>query len=435
MISTAIKLEHLSKTYNLDSINIKTFKEFVNNKFTKVSLDEQPKVKSVQALTDISFEVLQGESLGIIGKNGSGKSTLLKILSGITVPTSGKVTIYGRVGSVLDIGLGFHPELTGRENITTSGELLGMNRREIRSRQDEIIAFSGVEKFINTPVKYYSSGMYIRLAFSVVAVPLADNLLFDEVMAVGDIRFQIKSFNKIQSLLQQGTTVLLVSHNLNDVQKFCSRSLVLENGSLAQYGPTEEIISSYAENELSEIRMDEQSIDSGFEHTLRQEVNWDDIHKAPGDDKVRRQRVVVYPVGKSIDASITVKDTVIIEIDYMKLKNDDIIDIGITVNHFNNIVFASSNRLSLDSPNRVAKEKGLYKVKAIIPANFLNSTVYSLDIYAFSNLTDIILKQPNVIFFKVDDVIDDVINAVYEKMPTFPGSIRPQLDWEIDRID
>jgi len=435
MISTAIKLEHLSKTYNLDSINIKTFKEFVNNKFTQVSFDEQPRVKSVRALTDISFEVLQGESLGIIGKNGSGKSTLLKILSGITVPTSGKVTIYGRVGSVLDIGLGFHPELTGRENITTSGELLGMNRREIRSRQDEIIAFSGVEKFINTPVKYYSSGMYIRLAFSVVAVPLADNLLFDEVMAVGDIRFQIKSFNKIQSLLQQGTTVLLVSHNLNDVQKFCSRSLVLENGSLAQYGPTEEIISSYAENELSEIRMDEQSIDSGFEHTLRQEVNWDDIHKAPGDDKVRRQRVVVYPVGKSIDASITVKDTVIIEIDYMKLKNDEIIDIGITVNHFNNIVFASSNRLSLDSPNRVAKEKGLYKVKAIIPANFLNSTIYSLDIYAFSNLTDIILKQPNVIFFKVDDVIDDVINAVYEKMPTFPGSIRPQLDWEIDRID
>ena len=435
MISTAIQIENLSKTYNLDAINIKTFKEFINSKFTGIASHEKERIRTVEALTDISLEVYQGESLGIIGKNGSGKSTLLKILSGISVPTSGKVTIYGRVGSVLDIGLGFHPELTGRENIMISGELLGMNRKEIRSRMDEIIAFSGVEKFIDTPVKYYSSGMYVRLAFSVVAHLSADILLFDEVMAVGDMQFQIKSYNKIQSLLQSGTTVLLVSHNLNDVQKFCSRALVLEKGRISKYGPTAEIISNYAENEISESQQNEQTSDNKPKETLRQEVIWNDIHTAPGDDRMRLHTVQLYPVGKSTDAPISVKDEVVIQVDYWKLKNEDIIDIGIIINHFNNIVFASSNRLSTSMENRVVKERGLYSAKAIIPANFLNSTVYSLDIYGFQNLNDVILKQPNIIFFKINDVIDEVLGELYKKMPVFPGSIRPQLAWTVEKME
>jgi len=333
MISTAIQIENLSKTYNLEAINIKTFKEFINSKISGMNAPgERERIRTVNALTDISIEVLKGESLGIIGKNGSGKSTLLKILS----------------------------------------------------------------------------GMYVRLAFSVVAHLSADILLFDEVMAVGDMQFQIKSYNKIQSLLQGGTTVLLVSHNLNDVQKFCSRALVLENGRISKYGPTEEIISNYAEKEITESRQEEPASDDKPRETVRQEVVWEDILKAPGDE-------------------------VIVQIDYWKIKDEDVIDIGIIVSHFNNILFASSNRLSKSLENRVIKEKGLYSTKAIIPANFLNSTVYSLDVYGFLNLTDVILSQSNIIFFKVNDVIDEVIGALYKKMPTFPGSIRPQLDWKVEK--
>lgn len=201
------------------------------------------------ALKDINFEVQQGEVLGIIGKNGAGKSTLLKILSQITEPTSGRIEIHGRVASLLEVGTGFHPELSGRENIYMNGTILGMTRREIDRKLDEIIDFSGVEKFIDTPVKFYSSGMKVRLGFSVAAHLDPEILIIDEVLAVGDYEFQQKCLGKMEDVSKnQGRTVLFVSHNIGAVKNLCSKSLCLKSGMVSHYGDTNEIIDQYLDN-------------------------------------------------------------------------------------------------------------------------------------------------------------------------------------------
>lgn len=199
----------------------------------------------IWALRNVSFEVERGEVLGIIGSNGSGKSTLLKVLSRITEPTEGEVRIRGRVGSLLEVGTGFHLELTGRENIYLSGAILGMTRQEIRRKYDEIVEFAEVARFIDTPVKHYSSGMYLRLAFAVAAHLEPDILIVDEVLAVGDASFQRKCLGKMSDAAQEGRTVLFVSHNMDAVRRLCSRSLLLEEGRVAFDGPTEEVIASH----------------------------------------------------------------------------------------------------------------------------------------------------------------------------------------------
>jgi lipopolysaccharide transport system ATP-binding protein len=214
-------------------------------------------IEKFWALRDVSFEVQPGEVLGIIGRNGSGKSTLLKILSRITPPTEGQATIAGRVGSLLEIGTGFHSELTGRENIFLSGTILGMKRYEINERFDEIVAFSGVEQFIDTPVKHYSSGMYLRLAFAVAAHLRSEILLIDEVLAVGDAVFQKKCMNKMSEVAQEGRTVLFVSHNLGAISRLCSCGLLLEAGNVIARGSVGEVVSTYGQ--LVAAREDEES--------------------------------------------------------------------------------------------------------------------------------------------------------------------------------
>jgi lipopolysaccharide transport system ATP-binding protein len=198
------------------------------------------------ALRDVSFDVAQGEVIGIIGKNGAGKSTLLKILTGITPPSEGEIIMHGRVASLLEVGTGFHPELTGRENIFLNGAILGMTRKEIARKFDEIVAFAGVEKFLDTPVKHYSSGMYVRLAFSVAAHMEPDILIIDEVLAVGDAEFQKKCLGKMEEVTRtQGRTILFVSHNMAAIRSLCKRTILLENGSLKKIGTTQEIIDEY----------------------------------------------------------------------------------------------------------------------------------------------------------------------------------------------
>ena len=197
------------------------------------------------ALKDISFEVEQGESLGIIGSNGAGKSTILKILSRVTVPTVGRVRLRGRVGSLLEVGTGFHPELTGRENVYLNGAILGMTRAEIERKFDEIVAFSEIEKFLDTPVKFYSSGMRMRLAFSVAAHLEPEILLIDEVLAVGDQAFQKKSLNKMDDVVKQGRTVVFVSHNMGAVKSLCTRAIYMEQGQVKYSGEVDEVIETY----------------------------------------------------------------------------------------------------------------------------------------------------------------------------------------------
>jgi lipopolysaccharide transport system ATP-binding protein len=209
--------------------------------------------ETIWALKNISLEIKHGEVLGIIGRNGAGKSTLLKILSQITEPTEGYADIYGRVGSLLEVGTGFHPELTGRENIYLNGAILGMRKGEIERKFDEIVAFSGIEKFIDTPVKHYSSGMYVRLAFSVAAHLEPEILLVDEVLAVGDIAFQRKCLGKMDDVAQQGRTVLFVSHNLGLIQTLCQRGILLQQGSVIADGKITEAVDTYLQT-LEQIR-------------------------------------------------------------------------------------------------------------------------------------------------------------------------------------
>lgn len=212
--------------------------------------------EEIWALKDINFEVEHGEVVGIIGHNGAGKSTLLKVLSRITEPTTGYADIYGRVGALLEVGTGFHPELTGRENIYLNGAILGMSRAEITRKFDEIVDFAGVEKFIDTPVKHYSSGMGLRLGFSVAAHLEPDILVVDEVLAVGDIQFQQKCLGKMSDVAGEGRTVLFVSHNLAAVRKLCQRVIMLKQGEVAQDGPVDDVVSYYEEDSLASIILD-----------------------------------------------------------------------------------------------------------------------------------------------------------------------------------
>ena len=262
----AISVRNLSKCYKLGVINRKTLVDEVHylwskvrgrdprEHFTKVghSTTETRRINAEKAgkdrfwaLKDISFDVQPGEVLGIIGKNGAGKSTLLKILTRITEPTSGEAIINGRVGSLLEVGTGFHPELTGRENVYMNGTILGMKKREIDAKFDEIVAFSELEKFIDTPVKRYSSGMYVRLAFAVAAHLEPEILLIDEVLAVGDAGFQKKCLGKMNEVSKEGRTILFVSHNLPMVSKLCNRSVVIRGGEVLINGETEEILQRY----------------------------------------------------------------------------------------------------------------------------------------------------------------------------------------------
>ena len=252
MSDVAIRVEHLSKQYQLGgretAFSYQTFREALIRAAAaplQWFKGERRKPDKFWALDDISLEIKQGEAVGIIGRNGAGKSTLLKILSSITAPTRGRVELYGRVGSLLEVGTGFHPELTGRENIFLNGAILGMSHREIQRKFDEIVAFAEVEKFLDTPVKYYSSGMYVRLAFGVAAHLEPDILVVDEVLAVGDAEFQKKCLGKMSDVAQGGRTVLFVSHNMGAITRLCAQTILLRAGKVVAFGETGAIVHQY----------------------------------------------------------------------------------------------------------------------------------------------------------------------------------------------
>jgi lipopolysaccharide transport system ATP-binding protein len=260
-VSQVIKIENLSKEYRLGEVGTGTIARDLNAWYSKMRGKEDPgsKIDEVKekgegyykALSDVSFEINEGDVVGIIGKNGAGKSTLLKILSRVTTPTSGQFKVKGRIASLLEVGTGFHPDLTGRDNVFLNGAILGMRKSEIRSKFDEIVEFSGVEKFIDTPVKRYSSGMYVRLAFAVAAHLEPEILIVDEVLAVGDIEFQNKCLGKMSEVSRQGRTILFVSHNMQAMSKLCTRGVLLKKGKLVADCGMEEAIKKYLEENIA----------------------------------------------------------------------------------------------------------------------------------------------------------------------------------------
>ncbi len=269
MSDAVIKFENVYKQYRLGVVGTGTLSHDLNRLFARLMGKEDPTKKVgvsntlskregdyVWALQDISFELNDGEVLGVVGKNGAGKSTLLKLLSRVTAPTMGEIKVRGRVASLLEVGTGFHPELTGRENIYLNGSILGMTKKEIDSKFEEIVEFSGVAKYVDTPVKRYSSGMYVRLAFAVAAHLEPEILIVDEVLAVGDAEFQKKAIGKMQSVSRSGRTVLFVSHNLTAVEQLCTRGILLQSGQLVMEGPIHDITSAYkkASIDLSSLK-------------------------------------------------------------------------------------------------------------------------------------------------------------------------------------
>lgn len=250
MNDIALRVESLSKRYRIGQAQPRydTLRDVIGSVFKRSIIPTFQHSNSsdiIWALKDVSLEVKRGEVVGIVGRNGAGKSTLLKILSRITEPTEGYAEIYGRVGTLLEVGTGFHGELSGRENIYLSGAILGMKKTEIERRFDEIVAFAEIEKFIDTPVKYYSSGMYVRLAFAVAAHLEPEILLVDEVLAVGDEAFQKKCLGKMGDVAKEGRTVLFVSHNMQAIARLCSRSILLEKGQVRRTGDTSDVVAAY----------------------------------------------------------------------------------------------------------------------------------------------------------------------------------------------
>jgi lipopolysaccharide transport system ATP-binding protein len=369
MSNTAIKVENLSKIYRLGEIGTGTISRDMERWFkTKVLKQEDPFLKIgetndrankgmsdiVYSLQDINFEINQGDAVGIIGRNGAGKSTLLKILSRVTTPTTGKINIKGRVASLLEVGTGFHPELTGRENIYLNGAILGMRKREIDRKLDEIIDFSGVERYIDTPVKRYSSGMYVRLAFAVAAHLESEILIVDEVLAVGDAEFQKKCLGKMGEVSKgEGRTVLFVSHNLAAVQSLCAKGILLECGSLKSYDTVLNSIDLYLmKNNDSLI-----------------------YNNNKGGQKNNLSKVELIKVGKDFG----IKDE--IEICVTGISSSLNMKIGIALlDRYKTKVFTEHISINL---------VGEFKLSFVIPSETICPGDYSFDIASFEKLDDI----------------------------------------------
>jgi lipopolysaccharide transport system ATP-binding protein len=313
MGNVVIKVENLGKQYRLGSVGTGTISHDLNRWWAKARGKEDPYLKIgdvndrskkggsdlVWALKDINFEVQQGEVLGIIGKNGAGKSTLLKILSRVTGPTIGDLKVKGRIASLLEVGTGFHPELTGRENIFLNGAIMGMTKQEIRSKFDEIVAFSGVERYIDTPVKRYSSGMYVRLAFAVAAHLEPEILIVDEVLAVGDAEFQKKCLGKMKDVSGDGRTVLFVSHNMATMNQLCKNGIMMQNGTILKQGRMDEVTPLY--------------LNSSFNDSLVSEITFLDTQKPFQIKKIQ----IKDQKGNLLTKSITLSDSFYVELNYV----------------------------------------------------------------------------------------------------------------------
>ncbi|MFQ5732238.1 MAG: ABC transporter ATP-binding protein, partial [Planctomycetaceae bacterium] len=370
--------------------------------------------QTLWALRDLSFEVRAGEVLGIMGRNGAGKTTLLKILSRITRPTTGEATIRGRVGSLLEVGTGFHPELTGRENIFLNGSILGMGRREINDRLDEIVAFAELDRFLETPVKRYSSGMYVRLAFAVAAHMETEILLVDEVLAVGDYEFQKKCIAKMDDVGKHGRTVLLVSHSMASVRNLCSRALLLDAGRLAMDGPAEEVVRHY------------------FTHRTREngEVLWADPQQAPGDEDVRLLGVRILDSTGRKTADLDIQEPFRIQFCYSTRRDGLKASPGFQVrDQVGTAVFMSFNWPSYNKQvdpwfDRPAPE-GVFVSECQVPGNFLNAGVYSVTAFVDVNLRNRVEEE--VLSFRVVDTINR------EELECY-GVVRPLLDWHTEYL-
>lgn len=427
MSDIAIKIENVSKQYRLGLVSTGTLSHDLNRWWaTKVMHREDPYLKIgevndrttkgssdyVWALKDINMEIKQGDVVGIIGKNGAGKSTLLKLLSRVTAPTTGTISYKGRIASLLEVGTGFHPELTGRENIYMNGAIMGMNKAEITRKLDEIVDFSGCERYLDTPVKRYSSGMTVRLGFAIAAHIEPDILVVDEVLAVGDAEFQKKAIGKMQDVSRgEGRTVLFVSHNMTAVKSLCKQGVILQNGLLFYSGDVNSAVSKYliGDGGLQNHKKWDAPIvkDKGFELLeigVKKEDGdyFDDICMTDAIDIVMRYRLA--RPHKELHLTLHFK------------------------NEQGNKIFSSSGGgRCIDYYH----EMGEYQQICHIPANFFNWGTYSIDLYVVEDRARSFIRESDVVSFSVSNKANDIGTFMGKE----PGDVTPKFDYTEERIN
>lgn len=399
MREQAIKVEGLGKKYTIGVKKDGSLRGTIANLFkSKVAKGED-----FWALKNMNFEVESGDIIGIIGKNGAGKSTLLKVLSKITRPTEGRIEINGRVASLLEVGTGFHPELTGRENIFLNGTILGMTRKEVVSKFEEIVDFSGVRKFIDTPVKRYSSGQYVRLAFSVAAHLEPEILIIDEVLAVGDAEFQKKCLGKMKDVAGQGRTVIFVSHNMAAVKSLCTKGIVLEHGQCAFQGNINDATAYYLENNSST----EQLIHTG------------DLSSAPGNDSIRLLRVEAKPAEGS---AITMSSEIHFNIEFYSFLDNINLDLTLELRTSDEIAVFHKGYI-ISENNEL--NPGYFSVSVKLPAKLLNAGKYTISLIFGENQRYLIYRSDEIVTFEVE------LETSGSNSERLPGVIAPELAYTI----
>jgi lipopolysaccharide transport system ATP-binding protein len=418
MSDVRVRAEHLSKMFLLgggegEPVSASTLLRH----YGPLLLGRKPADDGHQlwALKDVSFEVRAGEVIGIVGRNGSGKSTLLKILSRVTEPSSGSFSVVGRVGSLLEVGTGFHPDLTGRQNVFLNGSILGMSQAEIASRFDEIVAFAEVDRFIDTPVRHYSSGMYMRLAFSVAAHLEPEILLVDEVLAVGDAAFQKKCLGRMEELGGSGRTVLFVSHSMPSVLRLCPRVVLLDGGHVTADGNGSTVVEEYM----------------GRGGGAAERV-WPDATSAPGDDLVRLRSVRVLDAQGEVSPEIDIRQPVFVEVEYWNLSNDPGFRPTANIHFFNaegTNLFISNDMNNPEWRTRTAR-KGLVRARCCIPGNFFaEGGVFVSAAVTSLGPTMVHCHEIDAVAFHVMDPSEgDGVRGDW--VGDFPGVLRPMLQWE-----
>jgi len=422
MSQVAISVDNISKRYRKGQTSYHTLREDLYNLtgsliHLRKRRPEDTDEKHIWALRDVSFRIDQGEKVGIIGRNGSGKTTLLRLLAGITRPTKGKIAVRGRIGVLIEIMAGFHPELTGRENIYLNGAIMGMSRKEIKRKFDEIVAFSELENFIDTPIKRYSSGMNVRLGFSVAAHLDPEIMLVDEVLAVGDAVFQKKCLGKMGASAQEGRTVVFVSHNMTAVQSLCGRTLLLDDGRMMEDGDTSTVISNYLKTPSS----------ASTEHV------WNDINTAPGNEKVRLHRVCVRPENGTPADPITVRSPLSMEFEFWNLKPDASLGLVLSLYNEEGVLIFLAGSAAAEGPSWHGRPfpTGLFRSVCRMPGDLLNTGMHRLRLVVARDIHTVIYEQDNILAFEVQDS-PERRGSYYGKVP---GAVRPALLWSTELLE
>jgi lipopolysaccharide transport system ATP-binding protein len=418
MSDLAISVRSLGKLYQLGErrVGYKTLRESLASVFARknghANSNGAAPPKTFWALKDVSFDVHRGEIVGIIGRNGAGKSTLLKILSRITDPTTGEVELSGRTGSLLEVGTGFHPELTGRENIFLNGAILGMKRAEIAARFDEIISFAGTEKFLDTPVKHYSSGMYMRLAFAIAAHLEPEILIVDEVLAVGDAEFQKKCLGKMGDISKSGRTILFVSHNMQAVTRLCKRVIFLQSGEIVKDGDAYEATSEYLRCTLATSASRE----------------WHP-QNAPGDSVVRLRAVRARTSDGLISEAFDIRQPIAIDVVFDVLESGHVLTPNLHFFDEHGTYLFISHDVDASWRSR-PRPIGRYISTAWIPGNFLaeGTVIVGAAITTLSNANVRLYEREAISLHIIDSTDGDTARGDY--MGHLPGAVRPLLVWD-----